>query len=279
MKYIDTLNDIIDNYDLFIVDVWGVVHNDGASTFEGVLNLLQEIKRLKKHLHFLSNSPGSAEEVKEALLHIGIKKDYYDDVHTSGEETRLLLTNKELGVGDRCFVIESTRGIIDGTLIQQTDDLDNADFVLCSGMSDRMNLGVYDHLLHDIKDRNLPMVCPNPDIIVKTILGELYCPGAIAKKYEEIGGKVIYIGKPYIGVYSRILKKYSIDKSRILGIGDGLNTDIKGAINFGIDSVLVVETGILSSRFFANGSIKKAEIDRYLLKEKILPTYIIKRFK
>lgn len=279
MRYIDTFNSVIDNYDLFIVDVWGVVHNDGVSTFDGVLSLLQEIKRLGKHLHFLSNSPGSAEEVRKALSDIGIERNYYDDVHTSGEETRMLLTNGELGVGTKCFVIESTRGIIDGTFIQRTDSLDDADFVLCSGMSDRLNLGIYDQLLKNIKDRNLLMICPNPDIIVKTISGELYCPGAIAQKYEDIGGKVVYIGKPYAGVYSRILKKYSINKSRILGIGDGLNTDIKGAVNFGIDSALVIETGILSSKFFADGSIKKIELDGYLLKEKVLPTYIIKRFK
>lgn len=279
MKYIDTFLEVIDNYDLFIVDVWGVVHNDGIATFDGVIDLLKEIKRLGKNLHFLSNSPGSAEEVKDALLSIGIEREYYDDVHTSGEETRLLLMNNELGVGNKCFVIDETRGIIDGTFIEQTDNLDEANFVLASGIKSRLDLGVYDYLLENILHKNLVMVCPNPDIIVKTVHGELFCPGAIARKYEDIGGKVIYIGKPYESVYQRIFNKYSVDKKRILGIGDGLKTDIMGANNFGIDSGLVVKTGILSSKFFKDGSIKKIELQEYLLNEQILPKYIISSFR
>lgn len=279
MKYISTFFDILDKYDLFIVDIWGVVHNDGVTTFDGVLNLLSEIKKLGKHVHFLSNSPGSLDEVRGVLAGIGITREYYDDVHTSGHETRLLLENNELGVGNKCFVIDSTRGIIDGTKIQQTNNLNEANFVLGSGIKNRLDLTVYDSLLNDIKAKNLIMVCPNPDIIVKTVNGELFCPGAIAKKYEELGGKVIYVGKPYNSVYKRIFDKYSIDKSRILGVGDGLNTDIKGANDFGIDSALIVKTGILSSKFFIDGSIKKEALHDYILKNSISPTYIIESFK
>lgn len=278
MKYIDTFVDVIDNYDLFIVDVWGVVHNDGVKTFEGVIDLLQEIQNREKHLHFLSNSPGSAKEVKEALFNIGIEEKYYDDVHTSGEETRLLLTSHELGVGNNCFVIDETRGIIDGTFIKEESNLDNADFVLASGIKSRLDLGVYDNLLTEIKSRNLKMICPNPDIIVKTIEGELFCPGAIAKKYEDLGGDVTYIGKPYSKVYDRIFHKYTFTKDRIIGIGDGPYTDIMGANNFGIDSALVIETGILATKFFISNNIDKKSLGTYLDNIKIHPKYIIKRF-
>ena len=289
VKILDNLSNVIDNYDLFIVDIWGVVHNDGAHTFDGVLDLLSKIKSLNKKLVFLSNAPRRKAEIERTLTKIGITPEYYTDIHTSGEETRIMLTQSDGKYGSKCFVVGSDNNLLENTNITITQDIDKADFVLGSGFLnnengewERKNLSRYDEVIQNALKRKLLWICPNPDIIVRTIAGELYCPGAIAKRYETKGGTVVYEGKPYSSAYKRIFEWFKdIPQNRIVGIGDGINTDIKGANDSGIDSILVVKSGIHVDELwnYDTNSIDDSKLKSFTTKYQVTPKFVIPLFK
>lgn len=288
-KILDNLSSIIDNYDLFIVDIWGVVHNDGTHTFDGVLDLLSKIKSLNKKLVFLSNAPRRKAEIEKTLTKIGITPEYYTDIHTSGEETRIMLTQSGGKYGSQCFVVGSDNNLLENTNITTTQDINKADFVLGSGFLnnengewERKDLSRYDEVIQDALKHKLLWICPNPDIIVRTIAGELYCPGAIARRYETKGGTAIYEGKPYSSAYKRIFRWFKdIPQSRIVGIGDGINTDIKGANDSGIDSILVVKSGIHVDELwnYDTNSIDDSKLKSFTEKYQVTPKFVIPLFK
>lgn len=279
MQYLTNFREVLDSYDFFICDIWGVVRSENGNVFEGVLELLSEIQQKNKKLVFLSNVPVRKENCKEILREIGITNDYYTDVHTSGEETRLLLHEKTLDFGKKYFVIDDTRKLLDGLDFEESN-LDDADFVLGSGIKHRFDLSFYDEIIAKIIERKIPYICPNPDIVVVTGDGErLFCPGAIAEKYEKANGEVFYVGKPYHYVYERIFKNFNVkDKSRVLIIGDSLNTDIRGAEKLQIDSVLVVRSGIHSQDVVRNGSIEMNLLNNLCDKLSVFPKYVIDYF-
>lgn len=289
VKILDNLSSVIDNYDLFIVDIWGVVHNDGTHTFDGVLDLLSKIKLLNKKLVFLSNAPRRKAEIERTLTKIGITPEYYTDIHTSGEETRIMLTQSDGKYGSQCFVVGSDNNLLENTNITTTQDIGTADFVLGSGFLnnengewERKDLSRYDEVIQNALKRKLLWICPNPDIIVRTIAGELYCPGAVAKRYETQGGTVIYEGKPYSSAYKRIFEWFKdIPQNRIVGIGDGINTDIKGANDSGIDSILVVKSGIHVDELwnYDTNSINDSELKSFTIKYQVAPKFAIPLFK
>jgi len=289
-EIIENLSGIIDRYDLFIVDIWGVVHIDGTRTFDGVLPLLKRIKSSEKKVVFLSNAPRRKPEIATTLASIGITPEYYDRIHTSGEETRysLMELRKEKNF-QKCFSLGLSHGLLDDTGIEATEDLNEADFIFGAGFLknpsgdwERKNLSAYESIVNSALQRNLLWICPNPDIIVRTIAGELFCPGAVAKLYSDLGGHVEYQGKPYPNVYKRIFSWFNgVKKSRALAIGDGINTDILGAFNTGIDSVLVVQSGI---HFEEIWNLEKNCIDPEKLKSftnqrKIAPTFAVPMFQ
>ena len=289
-KILNNLSCIIDKYDLFIVDIWGVVHNDGSHTFEGVVELLSKIKSLNKKLVFLSNAPHRKSAIENTLSKIGISRDLYTDIHSSGEETRMLLMDPDWKYGYKCFVIGSDNNLLADSDFIKTQDMNEADFILgtsflnnANGDAERHDLSLYDEIIHNALKRDLLLLCPNPDIIVRTIIGELYCPGAIAKRYEEKGGRVLYKGKPFNSVYERILNWFNneIPLNKIIAIGDGINTDIKGANNFGIDSVLIVKSGIHMHELwnYDTNEIDPDKLNSFFTKHNITPKFVTPLFK
>ncbi len=279
LMYIKSLHDVIDSYDNFVVDVWGVVHN-GHTVFPHVLETLQEIKDLNKHVIFLSNAPRRAHDLARDLEHFGVTPDLYRNIHTSGEDAYEHLstrgTNHYQGLTNKCyaFLMPGHTHMLEDCQLERVGDLNDASFILNlqPPRGDNQTSADYEALLKEAVEKKLPMVCVNPDLGV--ILGDQVhqCAGTLAQYYESLGGVVHYHGKPFESVYKSTLQKFPTpDKKRTLAIGDSLRTDIKGAFDFGIDSILVL-SGLDAHHSDQASLEQKAQA---FLKESILrPTYV-----
>lgn len=269
------MNEIYHNYDAFIVDLWGVIHN-GFTLYPGVINTLSTIKSLGKELIFLSNAPRLAIKSKEKLEEFNISNNLYDDIVTSGEVTRSFLSKNHELFGKNYFYIGANKDLhlLENSNFIHSNNLLDADFVLVTGIIDENKLDGYDILLKEILEQDLTIICANPDLYVLTSDNKKYwCAGTIAKMYEEIGGNVIYIGKPYNLVYEICYEKLkNKNKQRILAIGDNPNTDIKGGNNFAIDTALIMD-GITKIEF--NGRYDHAT---YSKTYKDTPTIVLQNF-
>ena len=234
--------DIIPKYSVFVFDLWGVIH-DGKELFPWTLKTLEFLKKEAKIVAFLSNSPRRVEDSKDHLSTKGLTTNFYDFLYTSGEQCFQFLATQK---GKKVFFIgpKNEKKILDGVDVDVVLDPKCADFVLVTGL-DGKPLEVFDGLLEGLKNDDIPMVCSNPDL--GAFLGESYIhsAGSLAKRYEEIGGKALYFGKPHLSVYDSLfetLSKNVLDfkKSGVVTVGDSLLTDIKGANDFGVDSILVL---------------------------------------
>lgn len=238
------LSEIIDRYDHFIIDIYGVLH-DGITPFPGTIETLTELKKSGKQICLLSNAPRRIPGVTGRLETIGIRTDLYDHAVSSGEATWLALKNRDddfhKSCGDRCWFIgtEIVSEIIAGIGIEMMDGPEEASFIVNSiPGAEGSDANFLRKQLHTAREKNLPMICANPDLVVNIGDEQYECAGTFAAFYESIGGEVVYHGKPHAPVYEHCLKLLGMpDKSKILAIGDSFHTDITGANNFGIDSV------------------------------------------
>lgn len=249
MQFKNDLRDLADQYDYFIFDIWGVIH-DGSSVYPGAVETIKFLRGKNKKICFLSNAPRRAEKVAAALNKFGITPDLYDFVLSSGEATFLAMQNSAHS-SKKYFYIgpEKDIDLLEGLDYEITDDASKASFVIATGF-DKEDSIVAEKMLQllEAKKYDLPLICVNPDLIVVKQDGrEQLCAGVIAHEYEKLGGKVSYYGKPFPEVYKMVLQIFGVsEKTRMVAIGDGLHTDIKGAVDFGIDNVLVTN-GILKN--------------------------------
>ncbi len=235
MKKLDHLKDIIHNYDSFVIDLWGVVHN-GIKPYEGAMKTIEELHNNNKRYHFLSNAPRPVKDVKKFLVEkMKINEKFLKNIFTSGEAA--INSIKNFNYGKLFFHLGPDR---DKKLYHGLDnyktELKNCDYILCTGLYDNeMNkLNYYEKLLENSLDKK--MICTNPDLIVDRGNTQEYCAGSIAKIFEKIGGKVVYYGKPYKEIYNSIVK----ENDKALIIGDNLRTDIKGANLIKQDSLFIL---------------------------------------
>ncbi len=228
------LKSIINRYDLFFIDLWGVVHN-GIELYENSINVLDNLAAANKHFILLTNAPRPNETVINFLKKMGLKK-YFENVFTSGEAAHKYLIS-ELGKKN-FFHIGPPRDFDLFKNIEKNNvsNIEDADYFLCTGLfEDQENdLNYYKKLLSNHTSKK--MICTNPDLIVDRGEEREYCAGSVAKSFEEIKGEVIYFGKPHPPVYN--LSTNIINK-KVLCIGDNLNTDIKGANVQNFDSLLI----------------------------------------
>jgi len=225
---------IFNRYDLFFIDLWGVVHN-GIELYENSIEVLDNLAAAKKDFILLTNAPRPNATVINFLKKIGLKK-YFENVFTSGEAAYKYLIS-ELNK-KKFFHIGPPRDFDLFKNIENNNVLNigDADYILCTGLFDDQenDLNYYkDLLLNHVSKK---MICTNPDLIVDRGEKREYCAGSVAKSFEEIKGKVIYFGKPHPPVYN--LSTTIINKN-VLCIGDNLNTDIKGANVQNFDSLLI----------------------------------------
>lgn len=237
---------VIDRYDGVILDLWGVLH-DGEQPYPGVPECLDRLRAAGKVICLLSNAPRRTGGVIAKLEGMGIGRERYHHVMTSGEAAYDALRDRDdpwhAALGRRLYHIGPDRDMdvyegLDYTLAASPDE---ADFVVNTGIVDfGESLSVYEPALQACRRRNLPMVCANPDLIVMVGEQMVICAGTLAQRYEELGGDVFWHGKPHAPVYDRCLSLMGIkDKRRILAVGDSLRTDVAGANAAGIDVALV----------------------------------------
>lgn len=244
----DGLSLLADDYDGYIIDLWGVMH-DGVQAFPEALDCVARLKDAGKRIAILSNAPRRAEVVVARNRELGIAPDLAHVVMSSGEEAWRHLSERPddwyRALGRRCYHLgpERDQGMREGLDYDFVTDLAEADFILNTGtLAFDHKVEDYAELLEQSLALKLPMVCANPDLVV--IRGGVmeYCAGSVAARYEEMGGNLRSHGKPDPGVYERCFAVLGIDdRSRIAGIGDSLRTDIAGAAAVGIGSIFVTD--------------------------------------
>lgn len=240
------LSGLADDYDCFVVDLWGVLH-DGVRAFPAALDCLAELKARGKQIMILSNAPRRAESVARRNLELGIAPELADAVMSSGEAAwRHLKARSDpwySALGRRCYHLgpDRDRGMRAGLDYDFVDDLKQADFILNTGaLSAEHAVEAYGDLLRQAKALDLPMVCANPDLEVIRGGKREICAGAIAVHYEAFGGRVRYHGKPHREIYDICFELLALGRrERVVAIGDSLRTDIAGARNAGIDGIFI----------------------------------------
>lgn len=240
------LSEIADNFDGFILDLWGVVH-DGVTPYPHSVETLRALRHAGKRTVLLSNAPRRAGALVQAMAGMGIGRDLYDHVMSSGEAVHRELASRRdpwyARLGPRCLHIgpERDKNIFDGLDLVLVSGPEEADFLLNTG-PDRLDETVADYhtVLAAAAARRLPMVCANPDLVVIREGQRVICAGALAQHYAELGGEVSFRGKPDPAIYDLCLDMIGIaDRRRVVGVGDALHTDIAGANAAGIASVFV----------------------------------------
>lgn len=235
------------DYDGFIIDLWGVVH-DGHAPYPGVLDCLKRLKQAGKRVVFLSNAPRRAAGIVRFLAGMGVSADLHDGVMSSGEAVYLGLkdrTDAFATLGRRLYHLGPPRDndVYDTLDYEAVLDPATADFVLNTGPDD--NLGPHDASLYQpaldaCLRAGLPMICANPDLEVMKGGERIICAGYLAQLYAAAGGKVIQRGKPDPAIYKPTLAMLGTARNRTLAVGDALRTDIEGAKAAGIDSCWVL---------------------------------------
>ena len=257
------LKSIIDNYDIFYIDLWGVVHN-GITLYRNAIETLKEITKANKEYVLLTNAPRPNKTVKAFLEKMGMKEEIREKVYSSGEASlnyikKNYLEQKFYHIGpprDFDLFIEFENN--------KSKEISKSTYLLCTGLFENHDedLDYYKELFKS--HINKKMVCTNPDLIVDRGSKRELCAGSVALVFEKMGGKVIYFGKPYPEVYNQ-----SIDnkEKKILSIGDNLNTDIKGANLLSYDSLLI-------SNGVHKNEIKKDGIEMVAKKYEVITNFI-----
>ena len=248
------LSSIVDNYQLFYVDLWGVVH-DGVSLHEEAIKVLNEMTKKKKDYILLTNAPRPNHAVKSFLEKLGMQKEIRDHVFTSGEAAlnylkKNLSTQKFFHVGP-----PKDFDLFTDFKKNKSETIENCDYILCTGLFDNHDddLKYYKNLFNKSIEKKL--ICTNPDLIVDRAGERELCAGSVAMVYEKMGGEVVYFGKPYPEVYNQSTDNKN---KKILSIGDNLNTDIKGANLLNFDS-LIISNGIHKNEIIKNGIEKTSK--------------------
>ena len=228
------IKEIYEKYDAFFIDLWGVMHN-GIKLFPGAMEVLENLQRHKKRFVLMSNSPRPSKNVEKFLLSLQMDKIFLEKIFTSGEAALKSLKENIYGKYFYHLGPERDNSLYEG-FEKNKKNLQEADFILCTGLLDSHedSLEYYKKLLKN--HTKLKMVCVNPDLIVHRGSKKEYCAGTLAKIFKDLGGQVIYFGKPYPAIYKFCTKK----NEKILVIGDNIRTDIAGANNMNFDSLFII---------------------------------------
>ena len=250
----DGLSSIIDEYQLFYIDLWGVVHN-GVSLHQEAIKALHEITKKNKDYILLTNAPRPNHAVKSFLEKLGMDKEIRDHVFTSGEAALNYLKKNLLN--KIFFHVGPPRDfdLFKDFEKDKSENIEKCNYILCTGLFDdhSKDLRYYKDLFG--KSLNKKMICTNPDLIVDKGSKRELCAGSVAMVFEKMGGEVIYFGKPYPEVYNQSTDNKN---KKILSIGDNLNTDIKGANLLNFDS-LIISNGIHKDEIKKNGIEKTSK--------------------
>jgi len=241
IKKINSILDLIDEYEIFFFDQWGVVH-DGHKIFPEAEKVFEVLQNSKKNIFIISNSGKRSSDNIERMKKLGANHILKSPIITSGDVCYELLINKKKpfqNIGNNYFVVATEYPLLHKTNYKKARDLDNADFLLLSsttGFKDYDNLNqIFDQAIQ----LNLPLVCSNPDVL--GVSGEKIHPstGDLAIQYKKLGGIIHVIGKPGLEIFEFAFNQTSSLKEKVLMVGDSLFNDIFGANQFEIDSLLI----------------------------------------
>jgi len=281
IKEIQSLLDLINEYDLFLFDQWGVIH-DGKNIFPKAEEVFLHLQNLKKQVVIISNSGKKSSDNISRMKKLGAKNTLNVPLITSGDVCRDLLVKKKnnfKNFGDRYFVVATEYPLLSETQYQQVHSLEKSDFLLLCTTTNFDGYDLIDNIFNQAINLKLPLVCSNPDVL--GISGEDVHPstGDLAIKYKKMGGKTHIIGKPGDEIFEFALNRTGIDKIKTLMIGDSLFNDIYGANQFNIDSLLIT-SGIHKKDFLANKTIEDIIKDIHSdFQNKGNPNYIMEILK
>ena len=293
INFIKSFSDISDKYTAVICDLWGCLHN-GVKSFPEALTALEGFKNSNGKVILVTNAPRPITNVEYQIENLGITRNHYDMLLTSGELTSNYINKiceNKLSVfhigGKRHHSIY--KDMISARKISiEVEDIAEADLIVCTEPFDpsRDKLSDYENILKVGLYRKLTLLCANPDLVVDVGETREMCAGSLASMYEKMGGKVIYFGKPHNNIYQEVysfLNNVGKHKTEsILCIGDGLKTDIKGANNEKLDSLLVVG-GLLKKKHFIvkknNIIINERRLNQTIENNEVHVDYAIKFFQ
>lgn len=280
-REIDGLSEVSARFPAVLCDVWGVVH-DGVLPLQSGVDALVAYRNNGGVVMLISNAPRPSWSVREQMVEIGVNVSCFDGLITSGDVTRSYLQEQK---GARVFHLGPDRdySIYEGLSVE-TSGLDSADVVCCSGLFDETTEQPeqYDPMLAQMKELDLLMVCANPDIVVESGDRLIPCAGALAARYEAIGGSAMIVGKPNAPIYDRALaeiRSLLADQAaagRVLAIGDGAKTDIVGANRAGLDT-LFIASGIHAAEYGDDGRTKAADVAAFMDRNKAVADYFMSR--
>lgn len=282
MKFLDGFAEIAADYDGFILDLWGVVH-DGVDPIAGAPECLRHIEAAGKRVVLLTNAPRRASAIISQLRKMGIDDAHYDGVMSSGEAVHLMLRDRPddwyRSIGTKMFYIGPDRdlNVVAGLDIIRVDDPADATFILNTGpdhLVDPAAAAQWDPVLARCAEHRLPMICANPDLEVIRGGVRVLCAGTLAVRYLEMGCDARLLGKPDPAIYGPVLDILGLPKSRVLAVGDALRTDIAGAAASGLDSCWVL--GGLHGEELAghHGAIQEAAAASGLAPVATIPTFV-----
>lgn len=276
---IKTLSEITQHYDVVLSDVWGVLHN-GVDAFRSASEALKTAREAGLTVVLITNSPRPSPGVIAQLQNLGVLDEAYDSIVTSGDVTRTLISAGP----EKVFLLGPDRDmpLLEGLHVRRVGEA-GAEVIVCTGFFDdeKETPEDYRDMLIRFAARNIPMICANPDLIVERGDRMIPCAGAMAAFYRELGGKTSIAGKPHSPMYEEALalataKRGVFEKSRVLAIGDGMPTDVRGAVDFGLD-LLYVSAGIHGHEYMSHGKTDEAALNRFLIKEGVSPKWWMPR--
>ncbi|MBZ9980492.1 TIGR01459 family HAD-type hydrolase [Mesorhizobium sp. BR-1-1-8] len=279
---IGSLEDVSKNYSAILCDVWGVVHN-GERHFPAAASALTAARTAGIPVVLITNSPRRSADVVAQMNVIGVPPSAYDRVVTSGDVTRDLIVEgprKIFHVG-----AERDLTLYDGLDVDLVEEFE-ASGVVCTGLFDDEveKPEDYAELLRRLRARNLPFICANPDIMVERGERIIWCAGALARDYAQLGGRTLIAGKPYAPVYDVAMREVAeilgrpVERRQVLAIGDGMLTDIKGAADNGFD-VLYVSGGIHARDYGDASQPDPARLAAFLDRHAYHPVAVIPRLR
>src|SRR6185295_1406454 len=253
LRFIEKLRDVVAEVDVVLSDIWGVVHN-GLESFPEACAALHAFRERGGTVILITNAPRPADSVQRQLRKLHVPDETYDAIVSSGDLTRHFVASHP---GQKIFWLGPERdSSIHRGLDTTLTGIEQADYIVCTGLFDDETESAEDYraMMLAARERHLPLICANPDIVVERGDRLIYCAGAVAELYRELGGEVIFYGKPHRPIYERAMalaaekRGKPTSPDRVLAIGDSVRTDLTGALGFGIDCLFLTR-GIHSEEF------------------------------
>lgn len=278
---------LADTYDMFLCDLWGVIHN-GQTAYDGVLEALRHLQARQKIIVFISNVPRPHKDALGVVDRVGVPRDAYTDLVTSADAARHALTQKadpfHAQLGETYYALGAGRygHTLEGLAFTQVFDVHDADWILNCGPDKDETPDDYIPIFREALKRHLPMVGVNPDRRVMHGDAFEYCAGALCARYSDMGGEFVEHGKPHPVIYDLALSLHpDVPKDRAIMIGDTLHTDIDGAKRVGLDSALVthgIHAPDLDIPLGGGVMAHREALDRLFAQEGTTPDHVLPAF-